>query len=476
MEEDFLELTKVIQENKQKIEMLEAQNKSLESEKNELVKQKLILENELKKIKEETQKVITEMQEKLKEKMQNEELLQEKLATYEQKQIELVKLKNELEQTLASQTANYAKQIQQERALIQGLHEVTEKFLKDIYDNLKNASLERDRKQEQIEINQKIMNEELKELITRIKESHKRYELSLYELQKEIQNTKEEFNKNVESLNKKNYEEYEKNMKKFEETLIKFNEEFNSMKEKVGIVYQLENELKELLKKVTEKKPAETEDVLLYETVYGIALYLRNPLGIIKSTAQLLLDTIDKKGEKQKQKELLQSIISSSERIQQRIEQFTSFVKPLQFLFKDIPFQQVIDEVIFAIEERAKEQKVQIVKKYNELPIVVIDAQKIREALLNIVVNALDAMPQGGILTITGYKKDDNVFLEIADTGCGVKKENIEHVFLPFFTTKENTIGLGLSYAKHIIISHNGNISLTSEEGKGTKVIVSLPV
>ena len=116
------------------------------------------------------------------------------------------------------------------------------------------------------------------------------------------------------------------------------------------------------------------------------------------------------------------------------------------------------------------------------LPLVMVHEESIIQVLLNLVLNARDAMPDGGAVNIETYEEDDMVKTNIKDTGTGIEKENIDKIFTPFFTTKDfpgegrtSGAGLGLSVSYEIIRKHEGKIEVTSEAGRGSIFTISLP-
>ncbi|MDP2960459.1 MAG: ATP-binding protein, partial [candidate division Zixibacteria bacterium] len=110
-----------------------------------------------------------------------------------------------------------------------------------------------------------------------------------------------------------------------------------------------------------------------------------------------------------------------------------------------------------------------------DTPIIEVDPKRIEQVLFNLIENAIEAMPQGGFLTIKTKKKEDLAIFEIEDTGCGINEENLQKLYIPFFTTKPKGSGLGLPVSKKIIADHSGYIEVKSEMNKGTKFTVYLP-
>jgi two-component system NtrC family sensor kinase len=140
----------------------------------------------------------------------------------------------------------------------------------------------------------------------------------------------------------------------------------------------------------------------------------------------------------------------------------------------------VIEKTLLLFESQILLANVKIEKQLDrKLPMVMMDANKIKQVLTNIILNAIDAMPHGGSLSIISRLSEENQFVELTfkDTGCGIPEENLSKIFDPFFSTKGTKgTGLGLSVSYGIVQQHNGTINIQSEVGKGTAVIVSLPV
>ena len=117
-----------------------------------------------------------------------------------------------------------------------------------------------------------------------------------------------------------------------------------------------------------------------------------------------------------------------------------------------------------------------VVKIQPFLPQLLIDVNYLRQALLNIVKNAMNAMEDGGRLDIDVWSDGDYVKISVKDTGCGIDQEHIGKIFEPYFTTKASGTGLGLTVVYKIVKEHDGDISVSSEVGKGTTFTISLPV
>jgi signal transduction histidine kinase len=128
--------------------------------------------------------------------------------------------------------------------------------------------------------------------------------------------------------------------------------------------------------------------------------------------------------------------------------------------------------VFFELEENGIESALNL----GEIPLVNFDEQYMKQALLNLIKNAIAAMPEGGILSIATEVKDSDVLITIADTGLGIPPENLSKIFEPYFTTKTTGSGLGLTLVYKIVKEHKGEIAVKSKVGEGTRFIISLPI
>ncbi len=147
--------------------------------------------------------------------------------------------------------------------------------------------------------------------------------------------------------------------------------------------------------------------------------------------------------------------------------------------FELIDINQTIEETLSLIEGQVKVKNIEIIKAYNKgLPFITANTNQIQQVIVNLCNNAIDAMPDGGKLTIATKKAGEQIEVDIIDTGKGMSEEIKEHIFEPFFTTKEvgRGTGLGLSLCYEIIKKHNGTIEAKSKIDKGTTFIIKLPI
>jgi len=136
----------------------------------------------------------------------------------------------------------------------------------------------------------------------------------------------------------------------------------------------------------------------------------------------------------------------------------------------------VLLEVLNFMEAKLIHHKITLVKNLSkDLPLIMLDADKLKQVFMNVIFNAIQSMSSGGELTIATKQRGSTILVEISDTGVGIPPENLSRLFEPFFTTKAEGTGLGLTNARQILQQHGGDIEVQSKVGVGTTVIISLP-
>lgn len=216
----------------------------------------------------------------------------------------------------------------------------------------------------------------------------------------------------------------------------------------------------------------------LGQVAAGIAHEIRNPLVGIGSTAALLRDEIDPSDEKRAD---LDIILNETRRLDRIVNQIIDYARPRDLMPTTWPVEGVVDEVLKLLDTRLETQRIAIVRSCQHGLTVYADRDQIKQVLLNLCHNSLDAMSAGGKLQISaGHSAragHPGVFLEIADTGSGIAQKDLAQVFQPFFTTgKHHGTGLGLAICRNIAEAHGGDITLTSEPGCGTTARLWLPL
>lgn len=207
----------------------------------------------------------------------------------------------------------------------------------------------------------------------------------------------------------------------------------------------------------------------------GIAHELNEPLARILGFAQL----IRKAGNLQEQQnDDVERIIKASLYTREIIKKLMLFSRQMPRQINDVSINQVVENILYFIDVRFQSRGITIIKQLDpELSIIQADEVQMSQLLVNLITNAVHAMPQGGEVTVTTRNKGDQVTLTVRDTGTGMTKEIRQKIFEPFFTTKPvgHGTGLGLSVVQGIIDAHRGKIAVTSTPGKGSKFEIVLP-
>ncbi len=207
-----------------------------------------------------------------------------------------------------------------------------------------------------------------------------------------------------------------------------------------------------------------------------IAHELNNPLYGIMNTLELLKTEIPADNKRRK---ILEMALSEIMRLSDLLRKMLSFSKPDQEERHPVDINPVIDEILLLHEKQLKENDINIAATYaKELGLIKASKNQLRQVFLNMVANARDAMPNGGTLSVTTSGDNDNVLVEITDTGTGIREEHLDKIFDSFFTTKGEVkgVGLGLSVCYGFIEDHGGDIEVKSLVGEGTTFTISLPV
>jgi len=203
-----------------------------------------------------------------------------------------------------------------------------------------------------------------------------------------------------------------------------------------------------------------------------VAHGIRNPLVAIGGFARRLFK---KEDEKSNNKKYLRIIVEEIDRLEMLLSELLSFIRPQKLHLEKISLNEVIEKnlQIFALE--FEKRNVMIEKNLSLVPRLEIDSGQFNRVLQNMFNNAMDAMPEGGILKIVTGMKDSFIRLSISDTGIGIPEEDLENVFHPFFTSKSTGTGLGLAVCNQIISIHNGHFSLAINESSGMTFNIYLP-
>ena len=209
----------------------------------------------------------------------------------------------------------------------------------------------------------------------------------------------------------------------------------------------------------------------------GIAHELNNPLNNISITVEALIDEFDDWSREEKLK-MLNTVATQVERAGTTVANLLDFTRRDESSFEAISVNDVLTRTANLMGNEIALNNIRLdMKLGNNLPRVMGNVHNLQQVFLNLFLNAIQAMPDGGSLTVSSYVEDYEVKIDVTDTGMGIPPENLDKIFDPFFTTKEvgKGTGLGLSVSYGIIEKHHGQVTVQSEIGKGTTFSITLP-
>lgn len=245
--------------------------------------------------------------------------------------------------------------------------------------------------------------------------------------------------------------------------------------EKLKARYALQEKADELAS-MTQQLWHASKLVTMGELAASVAHELNNPLATVSLRAEALMEQLAHDDQKQRS---LRIIISEVERMANLVTNLLQFTRRNYRQISTIDVREELTRSIDFISYYLRNRKIDVVREFDDsLAPIHADRQQLRQVFLNLMTNAGDAMPEGGVLTVRVHDQSERVVIEFADTGRGISATDLKRVWEPFFTSKAEGkgTGLGLSICSRIVEEHGGMISLESEVGKGTTVRLALPV
>lgn len=210
----------------------------------------------------------------------------------------------------------------------------------------------------------------------------------------------------------------------------------------------------------------------------GLAHEIKNPLSTISMNLELLVEDLAN-SEAQRDRRMLkkiQTVQRECRHLEDILNEFLKFARVSQLELSDADLNEVVQEFIEFYRPLAEEHRIEISPHLGgDLPPVRLDRALFRQVLMNLALNAQQAMPHGGQLELQTYVRDDAVHLDLIDTGIGMDPKTAARMFNVFFSTKPGGSGLGLPTVKKIVEAHGGRIAADSEPGRGTRFTISLP-
>ncbi len=247
-------------------------------------------------------------------------------------------------------------------------------------------------------------------------------------------------------------------------------EEMEKVKGAVSVVEDItENVMME--DRLTELEKLET----LGEMAASVAHDIRNPLNSIGIATQRL---IQEAGERlsEEEKKLLEQTKREIFRLEETLSRFLSMTTPLKLRLQEEDLNRIVREVVEVFRPQAESQGIKIRFDLEDgLEPLKVDRDRVKEALSNLVKNAIEAMPKGGELTLTTLSKQGGIEVRVKDTGPGISEDDLSHIFRPYFSRKKGGTGMGLTSAYRIALLHGGNLSVESRPNEGTTFILFLP-
>jgi two-component system, NtrC family, sensor histidine kinase HydH len=211
----------------------------------------------------------------------------------------------------------------------------------------------------------------------------------------------------------------------------------------------------------------------------GLAHEIKNPLSTIRLNMELLAEDLRDADSPQNRRAMkkIDLVHQECQRLQELLDNFLSYAKAHHLRKEPCDLNAQVRGILDFYRPKAKEAKIEVLDfMANDLPTVLLDPKAFHGALLNLILNAEQAMPEGGQLVVRTYGTPEGVALDLIDTGCGMDEKIRSQIFEAFFSTKRGGSGLGLPTARKIIMAHGGSIDLQSEEGRGTQFTIKLPI
>lgn len=234
--------------------------------------------------------------------------------------------------------------------------------------------------------------------------------------------------------------------------------------------------------KTTAKKLQSTQEKLVRQErmvaagrfAMGLAHEIKNPLAAIKTFVEYLPERHD---DPLFRTEFTKIVGKEIDRINAIVQSLSDFAKPVLLRVETVDIQQVVKDTLTLLSNDCLKRNVNLKTSFeSEAILLPADPNQMKQALLNLCMNALDAMEKGGTLSVSCQHQEPQTIIQIADTGCGIATEHLPHLFDPFFTTKNTGMGLGLAVVKQIVDQHLGTIHVESHVGIGSSFEIRLPL
>jgi hypothetical protein len=208
------------------------------------------------------------------------------------------------------------------------------------------------------------------------------------------------------------------------------------------------------------------------EMAAGLAHEIKNPLAGIAGAIQVLGDTLPKEDDR---RPVVEKVLEQVRRIDGTVRDLLAYARPKAARLAPTDIHEVIGNALGVV-TLFPTTRVNVVRHFQTgLPEAMVDGQQFGQVLSNLFINAVQAMPEGGTLTVTTSSDPSGIQVSVRDTGTGIPKSKLTRIFDPFYTTKTRGTGLGLPICRRVVEAHHGSINVTSRQGQGSEFIIQLP-
>ena len=251
---------------------------------------------------------------------------------------------------------------------------------------------------------------------------------------------------------------------------------FDSTQLERSVRYALERSVTARVLRENENYKSQLNKIISTDRIIRMLAHeIRNPLTNIMLSAEQIKHIL---GDGSEAEFFLDIISKGSDKIRQLVNDLIDSTKFGDVKMKRQNLVEVVQDALLLATDRAKLKAVKVLEKYSHNAIDMdLDEGKMKIALLNIVINAIEAVEeQSGVVHVEVTKKRDQVYVRVKDNGCGMSEENLQNLFVPFYTSKPNGAGLGLTSTQNIVVGHKGRIEVKSEKGKGSEFTLTFPL
>ncbi|RLD14633.1 sensor histidine kinase [candidate division KSB1 bacterium] len=250
---------------------------------------------------------------------------------------------------------------------------------------------------------------------------------------------------------------------RYQKTAQQLQKSLQELKNKTEQIFEMEQQLK-----------SADRLAVIGELTANLAHEVRNPLGAIRGATEIIRDAVP---QSLKNLEFFEIILQETKRLNEVVENYLNYARKPTRMVSVIDIKEVIHDVTLMLGPKARKNGIRLSVRLPQIPLrIKAEAIHIWQILMNILLNAIQAMPHGGEISIQGKSADDHIKITISDNGEGILEKHRQHIFESFYTTKPSGSGLGLAIVKRIADENHWQIALDSQEGLGTTFKITFPV